>query len=173
MVPLGEAVEQISAVAYDQGVSIALPASLDSFATDELSVLGDPQRLRQLLLLLLDNAVLYSHQNGTVTVGLEVVVDEYARSHCEVTVADNGIGINAENLSKTFDRNFRGELARGHRADGTGLGLSIAAVLSRAHGGSIKIESVVEKGQVPSCFCLCCPSLPACRRRYEYPDCRR
>lgn len=139
---LAEAVEQSMPLARERGVQIhALEVSAAS-----LSVLADAQRLRQLVLLLIDNAVRYSRPGGEVRVSLQVAVDEQGRSHCEVLVVDRGIGIAQEDLPHIFERNYRGALARLHRADGTGLGLAIGVVLARAHGGVIAIDSQPGRG---------------------------
>jgi signal transduction histidine kinase len=85
--------------------------------------------------------VRYSHPQGEVRVSLQAVRDEHGRGHCEVCVVDAGIGISPDDLPHIFERNYRGALARLHRADGTGLGLAIGAVLARAHGGTVVVDS--------------------------------
>ena len=59
---------------------------------------------------------------------------------------DQGIGISSQEISRVFERNFRGEHARKHRADGSGLGLSIGAALARAHSGDITLDSSPDEG---------------------------
>ena len=141
--PLEQAVEQACALAHERGVTVraAQPAA------GALPVLADPQRLRQLLLLLLDNAVRYSHAGGTVAVAVQrcpVAADGVA--YCEVRIADHGIGIAADDLAQVFERNFRSAKARQHRADGSGLGLAIGRALARAHGGDITLDSQLGSG---------------------------
>jgi len=135
--PVQEAVVQSMPLAREKGVQILAP----DVPAEALSVLADAQRLRQLVLLLIDNAVRYSHPRGEVRVSLQAVRDEHGRGHCEVCVVDQGIGISPEDLPHIFERNYRGTLARLHRADGTGLGLAIGAVLARAHGGTVVVDS--------------------------------
>lgn len=135
--PVHEAVLQSMPLAHERGVQILEP----DVQAEGLSVLADAQRLRQLVLLLIDNAVRYSHPQAEVKVSLQATRDEHGRSHCEICVADCGIGISQEDLPHIFERNYRGTLARLHRADGTGLGLAIGAVLARAHGGTIVVDS--------------------------------
>lgn len=135
-VPVREAVLQSMPLAREKRVRLESDVSAEG-----LSVLADAQRLRQLVLLLIDNAVRYSHPQGEVRVSLQAVRDEHGRGHCEVCVVDQGIGISPEDLPRIFERNYRGALARLHRADGTGLGLSIGAVLARAHGGTVVVDS--------------------------------
>ena len=139
---LREAVEQCTPLASVAGVRV--DAVLD--AAGGVWLLADAQRLRQLLSILLDNAVRYSHAHGCVSVSLRTVADEQGRQHCEVCVTDQGIGISQDELPRIFERNFRGTAARLHRADGTGRGLAIAAALARAHGGSIELESEPGRG---------------------------
>ncbi|EHR70861.1 histidine kinase,HAMP domain-containing protein,histidine kinase [Burkholderiales bacterium JOSHI_001] len=141
--PLREAVEQARALAHERGVTVQGPR-IDEGA---LPVLADAQRLRQLLLLLLDNAVRYSHPGGVV----ELAVQRSPRRKdgaalCEVQVMDQGIGIAADDLPRVFERSFRSTQARQHRADGSGLGLAIGRALARAHGGDITLESQPGRG---------------------------
>lgn len=135
--PVQEAVVQSMPLARERGVQLLAPG----VPAEALSVLADAQRLRQLVLLLIDNAVRYSHPQGEVRVSLQAVRDEHGRGQCEVCVVDQGIGISPEDLPHIFERNYRGALARLHRADGTGLGLAIGAVLARAHGGTVVVDS--------------------------------
>ena len=139
--PLEEALAQAQALAHERRVLVEADA-----VPRELPMLGDATRLRQLLMLLLDNAVRYSRAGGTVRVHVRRIQNDGDAAHAEVVVVDQGIGIAAQDLPRVFDRNFRGEGARRHRADGTGLGLSIGRALARAHGGEIVIESELGRG---------------------------
>lgn len=105
-------------------------------------VQGDPLRLRQLLGVLLDNAIRYSRPGGTVTLHLAINAATPHAARCvQLTVEDQGIGIPAEELPRVFERGFRGEHARRHSADGSGLGLAIARGLAQAHGGMLALQS--------------------------------
>jgi signal transduction histidine kinase len=139
---LSEAFQQIDLLAKERGVRMALQPP----ATAGLWVKADAMRLRQLMLLLLDNAVRYSHQGGQVQVAMTTLNDATQQPMVEICVKDEGIGIAADELPRVFDRNFRGAQARSHRADGTGLGLAIGAVLARAHDGVIVVDSVPGAG---------------------------
>ena len=90
---------------------------------DQALVLGDSERLRQLLLNLTENAVKYTPEGGTITLGLE-----NKKGWVAVSVADTGIGINPEQQEHIFDRFFRTDKARSRELGGSGLGLSIAAI---------------------------------------------
>ncbi len=109
--------------------------------TEPVTVQGDPERLRQLLLLLLDNSFKYTPQGGSVVVSLERDTTEV-----RLAVADTGSGIAEEHLPHLFDRFYRADLARGRDIEGAGLGLSIAKALIEAHDGSINVDSIVEQG---------------------------
>jgi len=107
----------------------------------ELSVSGDTIRLRQLVLNLLDNAIKYTPEYGTVALSL---VRE--NGSAKITVQDNGIGIPPEDQPKIFDRFYRVDKGRSREMGGTGLGLSIAQWITEIHGGTIFVQSEVNKG---------------------------
>jgi two-component system OmpR family sensor kinase len=108
---------------------------------DQVSSMGDADRLKQLLLNLVDNAIKYTPKGGKVTLGL-------CRSEgwAVVTVADTGVGIPAEDLPYIFERFYRVDKARSRAAGGTGLGLSIVQWIVQAHGGKIDVQSKPDKG---------------------------
>lgn len=121
-------------------------------------LLGDAQRLRQLLLLILDNAVCYSFAQGLVKVSMHETGD--TSPHVELHVKDEGIGIEPDELPHVFERQFRGAAARVHRAGGVGLGLSIAQALAQAHGGSLSLHSPASAaGHKGTCVVLRLPLL--------------
>ncbi|GHE38965.1 ATP-binding protein [Streptomyces lavendulocolor] len=100
---------------------------------DDVSVDGDPVRLRQIVTNQLTNALKFVPPGGTVTVTL-CEKDGWA----EVRVTDTGPGVPPEDLPRVFDRFFRG---RDTRADGSGIGLAVAAELAAAHGGTLTADS--------------------------------
>jgi heavy metal sensor kinase len=109
---------------------------------DQALVQGDADRLKQLLLNLVSNAIAYTPEGGAVTLSLHRRPDGWVR----VSVADTGIGIAAEDLPRIFDRFWRVDRARTRKAGGSGLGLSIARSIAEAHGGTLEVESEVGKG---------------------------
>jgi signal transduction histidine kinase len=108
-------------------------------AEDQAVVLGDADRLRQLLLNLVDNGIKYTPAGGDVTLTLK-----REAGWILVSVADTGCGIPQEDLPHIFERFYRADRSR-TRPGGAGLGLSIAKWVAEAHGGEIEVES--EQGQ--------------------------
>lgn len=104
-------------------------------------VRGDETRLRQLLLILLDNAMKYSDAGGRIDVS--VARDD---GRARLVVSDTGIGIPSKDLPHIFERFYRVDRAREHESGGTGLGLAIAKWIVQAHHGSIKADSTMGKG---------------------------
>jgi len=107
---------------------------------EEISLMGDTGRLRQVFSILIDNALRYSSQGGTVTVSLgrdgkDVVVK----------VRDMGIGLTEEEVRQAFQRFFRGGKAQSH-ARGTGLGLPVAKAIVEAHKGRIDLDGKPGEG---------------------------
>lgn len=106
-----------------------------------LTLRADPDRLRQAVVIVLDNALRYSPPGGRVRVRCD------ATPHTvQIQIEDDGIGIDADELPLVFERFMRGRRARAHRADGTGIGLSIAQAIVQAHGGNIALHSDAGQG---------------------------
>jgi signal transduction histidine kinase len=109
---------------------------------DQIQVLGDADRLKQLLLNIIGNAVQYTPAKGRVLVGMRKV-----SKRVEISVSDNGPGISKEDLPHIFERFFRGEKSRSRsQSSGFGLGLSIAYWIARGHNGAIEVASEPEQG---------------------------
>ena len=130
------AVEEMSRQAVEKSIAITstVPADLPDIA-------ADPQRLHQVLVNLLDNAVKYTQRGGQVTVSARPTDNEV-----EVCVVDNGPGIAAEHLPHIFERFYRVDKARSRELGGTGLGLSIVKHIVLAHGGRVWVESELGQG---------------------------
>jgi two-component system, OmpR family, sensor kinase len=133
---LRRAISQVSTLANLRQVQL-VPALQDA----EAFVQGDARRLGQIMSVLLDNAIRYSHPGGKVEITTRCGPDGW---HLEVR--DFGIGIPEEDFPRIFERGFRASSARTHRADGSGLGLSIAKAFAERHGGKLELESVVGQG---------------------------
>ena len=112
-----------------------------------VGVTGDADRLRQLGLILLDNAVRYT-RTGVVT--LRVGRDGHHAAL--LAVQDTGPGIAGEHLPRLFDRFYRTDAARSAESGGTGLGLAIAKWIAEAHGGRIGVSSTVGRGSTFTVF---------------------
>ncbi|MCC6791491.1 MAG: HAMP domain-containing protein [Thermomicrobiales bacterium] len=102
---------------------------------------GDPDRIKQLLLNLIDNALRHTPVGGTVTLDL-THTDHEAR----IRVRDTGAGIAPEHLPHIFERFYRIDSARSREAGGTGLGLAISREIAETHGGRIEVESTLGAG---------------------------
>lgn len=101
----------------------------------------DRNKINQLLVIILDNAIKYTTEKDTIT------VKTYSKEgKCVIEVADTGIGISKEAAKHVFDRFYREDKARSREKGGTGLGLSIAHTIVKLHGGNIKITSNEPKG---------------------------
>jgi heavy metal sensor kinase len=110
---------------------------------DQVQVCGDQDRLKQVIMNLVGNAINYTPQGGTVSLSLGKI-DQQSR----LTIQDTGQGIPKEDLPHVFERFYRGEKSRTRSRDGKGfgLGLSIAYWIIRNHGGRIEVESIENKG---------------------------
>lgn len=110
---------------------------------DQVLVCGDHDRLKQVVLNLMANAIKYTEQGGTVTVS---VAKEEERA--KLIVKDTGMGIPSEDLPHVFERFYRGDKSRTRGKDGAGfgLGLSIAYWIVRNHSGEIEVKSKLNKG---------------------------
>jgi heavy metal sensor kinase len=115
--------------------------------TTDITIVGDRLRLRQLILNLLDNAIKYTPQGGTVTLALGQE-DGSAR----IEVSDTGIGIPPEEQAKIFDRFYRVDKARSRELGGSGLGLSIAKWIAELHRGTITVHSTPHEGSTFTVF---------------------
>jgi signal transduction histidine kinase len=117
--------------------NVALNLSTDS----GVWVRGDAERLREVLVTLVDNAIKYTLSGGRVDVNVR-----RSGRKAVITVADTGVGIPAESLPHLFDRFYRVDKARSRDDGGTGLGLAIANQVTEAHGGTISATSAVGVG---------------------------
>ena len=123
----------------DAGISVYLPV------LEEVTVSGDPTRLRQLFLNLVTNAIKYTPRGGRVDLSLSKRLDAIT-----FTVRDSGIGIAANDLPHIFDRFWRADRVRSRASErgGFGLGLAIAQYIAHAHGGSLTVSSRLGRGSV-------------------------
>ncbi len=103
---------------------------------------ADPDRLRQVLANLIDNAIKYGRPDGTVALRGRAL----AGARVEISVRDDGPGIPTEALVRVFERFYRADKARSREQGGTGLGLAIVKNVVQAHGGEVRVESTPGEG---------------------------
>ena len=103
---------------------------------------ADPERLRQVLANLIDNAIKYGREGGHITVG----GSRLDATRVELTVRDDGPGIPIEAKARIFERFYRVDKARSREQGGTGLGLAIVKNVVQAHGGDVRVESSASTG---------------------------
>lgn len=108
-------------------------------------VYADHERLKQLLYILLDNAIKYTPNGGEVTLTLSIDLTDKSRS-LFIVVQDTGVGIPAEDQNRIFDRFFRVDKNRSRQMGGTGLGLAIAKWIVESHQGTIQVSSLPGEG---------------------------
>lgn len=109
----------------------------------KLDIDVDTNKIYQLMIILLDNAIKYTEANDTIE------VKTYMKDNkCVIEVSDTGIGVSDEGLKRIFERFYREDTARSRQTGGTGLGLSIANYIVTAHGGTIKASHNSPKGTV-------------------------
>ena len=114
-------------------------------APETLPIRGDADRLEQLLVLLVDNAIKYTPEGGYVLVALSVETVK-AVSMLKIIVQDTGIGIPSEEHQRIFTRFYRKDKSRSRQLGGHGLGLAIAKWIVDAHQGTIQVRSSVGEG---------------------------
>ena len=101
----------------------------------------DPNKINQLMIIILDNAIKYTSEND------KIEIKTYSKDgKCVIEISDTGIGISKEATKHVFDRFYREDKARSREKGGTGLGLSIAHTIVKLHGGNIKIMPNEPKG---------------------------
>ena len=110
-------------------------------AYDPVVIRGDKIRIEQILINITSNAIKYTPDGGKISLRLRDLGDA-----AEVSITDNGVGIPEEDIPHLFERFYRVEKARSSDKGGTGLGLAIAKEFAAAHGGDIRVSSIVGKG---------------------------
>ncbi|SFS54318.1 cell wall metabolism sensor histidine kinase WalK [Paenibacillus sp. BC26] len=128
-------VQTIDAVAHKKQIS--LKAELP----EQLAVTGDVERIKQLVYILLDNAIKYTPEGGTVDVALSSSPKQWSLS-----IRDTGMGIPEHAIPRIFDRFYRVEEHRSREEGSAGLGLSIAKWIAESHQGSIEVKSALGEG---------------------------
>ena len=115
--------------------------SLKLDCTKECNV--DRSKIKQLLVILMDNAIKYTEENDEI-----MICTRNRDDKCFIEVKDTGIGISDEAMKHIFERFYREDKARSREKGGSGLGLSIAKTIVNKHGGSIKVTHNKPKGTI-------------------------
>ncbi|MBD3887252.1 two-component sensor histidine kinase [Phormidium tenue FACHB-886] len=143
-IPLDELLEDLVVALQPEATAKAIALKLSPLP--QIPIQGDAAQLHRLFANLLENALQYTTAGGSVRVA--AATGKGDRRVC-IQVVDTGIGLSPEQLPLVFDRFWRADQARSHRAGGAGLGLAIAQTIVQAHGGEITVTSQLGKG---SCF---------------------
>lgn len=123
-------------------IARARNVTLENVVPVDLIARADPERLRQVLSNLIDNAIKYGRPRGVVSIGGRSLDD----GRVELAVRDDGPGIPQEAKSRIFERFYRVDKARSREQGGTGLGLAIVKNVMEAHGGEVRVESAPGAG---------------------------
>ena len=105
-------------------------------------VKADVNKIKQVLHNLIENAIKYGKENGTISAGIYITDDKYVL----IEISDDGIGIAEEHLPRVFERFYRTDLGRSRDAGGSGLGLAICKHIIEAHGNTLHIRSKPDVG---------------------------
>ena len=146
---VGDVIASLATKASAQGVVVSSTVARDAM------VYADARRLEQMLTNLVENAIKFNRENGTVTISYEGDAEAEANEQSPVAgrrsrirVQDSGEGIPAQHLDRLFERFYRADRARSREMGGTGLGLAIVKHLARAHGGEVTVTSELGKGSI-------------------------
>jgi len=135
---LSEAVENVlltmEAVIFENHISLQYDIE------PNLKLHGNSEQIKQVVMILLDNALKYTNEKGSVDVSLKK-----HQTGIQFTVTNTGKGISEEHWDKIFDRFYRLDKSRARNSGGYGLGLAIAKAIVEQHGGKISVKSIVDK----------------------------
>ncbi|WP_068776899.1 cell wall metabolism sensor histidine kinase WalK [Paenibacillus sp. FJAT-26967] len=134
MRPLLQATAASIQLTFDREVKLQLPDN-----GSKMKMIGDPEKIKQLLIILLDNAVKYSQKP------IQIHAQDEVRS-IRIAVIDEGIGIDKEDIPRLFDRFYRVDKARSRKNGGVGLGLAIAESIVKLHAGTLTVQSEIGEG---------------------------
>ncbi len=138
---------RLDKMAYDVADMLSIHASEKEISinchmnNDPVNIIGNPDRVEQMLINLIENGIKYNKPGGSVTVQVFSNGEE-----ANVTISDTGIGIAEENLPRLFERFYRVDKGRSRQMGGTGLGLAIVKHIVRSMGGEIEVHSKLNEG---------------------------
>ena len=131
-----QVIDEMSHFASEKNITLEFDRS-----ASPVNVMGDKDRLKQVMINLIDNAIKYNKPNGNVLISYYMT-----NSTVLISVADTGVGIPAEHLPRIFERFYRVDKERSREEGGTGLGLAIVKHILEAHGSKIEVQSEVGIG---------------------------
>ena len=134
---IGDIVDSLELSAKEENIELRINIDKDK----ECYVYADEEKIEQVLINLLINAIKYNEKKGFVKIDCKDLQDKYL-----IEIQDNGIGIDPEKINRIFERFYRIDKDRSRKKGGTGLGLSIVKHILDAHGHSIKVDSELGKG---------------------------
>ena len=159
----GQVVQRVLEVFWDRASKKNLRLS-QQISPDLPKLLGDLDRLQQLFINLVDNAIKFTPAGGDVTLSAaQPPTENGGAGYVEITVSDTGPGISEKDLPRLTERFYRVDKARSRDLGGTGLGLAIVKHIVQAHKGELKIESMINKGTTVRIRLPIAPSDPAHR----------
>ncbi len=139
-IELDQLIEQVSSKTSYRALEKGITLTAEHSALEGVTIWGDPLRMEQVLLNIVENAIRYT-PHGRITISVLCEAE-----NVKIKVEDTGIGINKEELPYIFDRFYRVEKSRSRAYGGTGLGLSIVKQLIELHQGSIHVDSTIGQG---------------------------
>jgi heavy metal sensor kinase len=151
-VPLGDLVREV--VEFFEPLAAEQDLTLRLGPVCEATVAGEPAWLYQSVANLVDNAIRYTRDGGTIEVALAIDVGEHGDESALVRVTDNGIGVEPEERERIFEPYHRVRAGVTRTGPGAGIGLALAREIARAHGGDVTVESELGRG---SCFTVRLP----------------
>lgn len=130
-------INELKSLAENKKINLSVEDNLN----DETQVFGDSERIKQVFVNLIDNAIKYTPENGTVKI---VLTDN--EKNVNIDIIDSGIGIPKKDIPRIFERFYRVDKNRSRDKGGSGLGLSIVKHILEVHNSSIKVESEENQG---------------------------
>ena len=155
---VNDVIASLASKAAGQGITVS------NLVADDVLVYADARRLEQMLMNLVENAIKFNRENGSVKISFEHgnpgrssrvseglltgALAKEASPRDSIIIADTGEGIPAQHLDRLFERFYRVDRARSRELGGLGLGLAIVKHLARAHGGEVSVTSELGKGSI-------------------------
>ena len=138
----GDVLRSAREIARKKNITITQKLSVDD--EEPCMILGDYERLRQMFMIIIDNAVKFSYESGEIIISIEKRITPKKQVKIYVSIQDFGVGISKEALPYIFEKFYKSKLKQNQK--GTGLGLMIAKQIALRHGCDIMVESEIEQG---------------------------